>query len=71
MRIQVLKEELSKLSRTEQAELMHFMIELLAVDDFVLSQEWKAELEKREKALDEGTSIGKQLREVLSKYKES
>ena len=38
----VLKEEVPKLSREEQAELIHFMVELLAKDDFQLSEAWKA-----------------------------
>lgn len=59
MSIQILKEELSKLSRAEQAELMHFMVELLAKDNFELTPAWKAELDRREEALDKGTSVGK------------
>ncbi len=69
MTLQSLKKEVSKLSRKEQAELMHFMIELLSGDPFTLSQEWIAELDKREKALEEGASVGKPAREVLAKYK--
>ncbi len=69
MTLQSLKKEVSKLSRKEQAELMHFMIELLSGDPFTLSQEWIAELDKREKTLEEGASVGKPAREVLAKYK--
>jgi hypothetical protein len=69
MTLQSLKKEVSKLSRKEQAELMHFMVELLSGDPFTLSQEWIAELDKREKALEEGASVGKPAREVLAKYK--
>ena len=69
MSIQAIKEEVSKLSREEQAELIHFMVELLAKDDFQLSEAWKKELDRREQALDKGESIGKPAREVISKYK--
>lgn len=69
MSIQAIKEEVSKLSRVEQAELMHFMIELLAKDDFQLSEAWVEELNRREDALDKGESVGKPARGVLSKYK--
>ncbi len=68
MSIQVIKEELRKLSKAQQAELMHFMIELLASEDFELSDEWKAELARREEALDQGTSVGKPARDVIAKY---
>ena len=69
MSIQAIKEEVSKLSREEQAELIHFMVELLAKDDFQLSEAWKEELGRREQALDKEESIGKPVREVISKYK--
>ena len=69
MHIQAIKEAISKLSRVEQAELMHFMIELLAKDDFQLSEAWMEELSRREDALGKGESIGKPVRDVLSKDK--
>ncbi|MCB9291933.1 MAG: addiction module protein [Lewinellaceae bacterium] len=69
MSIQAIKEEVSKLSRTEQAELMHYMIKLLAKDDFQLSEAWKDELGRREQALDKGETIGKPAKDILSKYK--
>lgn len=68
MSIQVIKEEVSKLNRAEQAELMHFMIELLATDNFELSTSWKTELDRREEALEKGKSIGRPAKEVLAKY---
>ena len=64
MHIQAIKEAISKLSRVEQAELMHFMIELLAKDDFQLSEAWIEELSRREGGLDKGESAGKPAREV-------
>jgi len=67
MGIQALKKEVSKLSKAEQADLMHFMVELLATDGFQLSDEWQAELIRRETALEHGTSVGKPAREVLAK----
>ncbi|MEZ4995201.1 MAG: addiction module protein [Saprospiraceae bacterium] len=69
MSIQGIKEEVRKLSRSEQAELMHYMVELLAIDNFELSEAWKAEIDRREAALDSGESVGKPAREVLAKYK--
>lgn len=69
MSIQALKEEVIALSKAEQAELMHFMIELLATDNFQFSDEWQEELERREIALENNTSVGKPAREVLAKYK--
>ena len=68
MSIQAIKEEVIVLSKAEQAELMHFMVELLATDDFQLSDEWQKELERRETALENGASVGKPAREVLAKY---
>lgn len=68
MSIQEIKKEVRKLHKAEQAELMHFMIELLASDDFELSEDWKAELDRREEALDKGTSVGKPARDVIAKY---
>ena len=68
MSIKAIKEEVSKLSREEQAELIHFMVELLAKDDFQLSEAWKEELSRRVQAMDKGKSIGKPAREVISKY---
>ena len=68
MSIQAIKEEVSKLSREEQAELIHFMVELLAKDNFQLSEAWKDELGRREQALDKGETIGKPAREVIAKY---
>jgi len=44
------------------------MIELLASDDFELSEEWKAELDRLEEALDKGTSLGRPARDVIAKY---
>ena len=69
MSIQAIKKEVVALSKAEQAELMHFMVELLATDDFQLSDTWQEELERREAALENKTSLGKPAREVLEKYK--
>lgn len=68
MSIQAIKEELQQLSKAEQAELMHFMIELLASEEVDISEEWKSELDRREKARAEGHSKGKEARDVLRKY---
>ena len=68
MSIEVLKEELIKLSSIEKAEITHFMVELLTNEAFSLSEEWKKELDKREFALDNNLSIGQPARKVLEKY---
>ncbi len=68
MSIQDLKAEVSKLNKAEQAELMHYMVELLAVDEWELSDQWKAELDRRADALDEGPSVGRPAREVIAEY---
>ncbi|MDZ4682814.1 MAG: addiction module protein [Saprospiraceae bacterium] len=68
MSIQAIKEEVYKLSKTEQAELIYYMVELLAMGDFDLSGEWKAELDRREEALDKGSSIGRPAKDVIGKY---
>lgn len=69
MSVQTIKKHLSNLSRAEQAEIMHFMVELLAKDDFHLSEEWKTELNRREQALEDGTSVGRPAKSVLAKYR--
>ncbi|MEZ4887800.1 MAG: addiction module protein [Chitinophagales bacterium] len=45
------------------------MVELLAKDDFHLSEEWKTELNRREQALEDGTSVGRPAKSVLAKYR--
>ncbi|MEZ5044092.1 MAG: addiction module protein [Saprospiraceae bacterium] len=62
----LLKNALGK--KAEQAKLMHFMVELLASDDFELSEEWKAELDRREEAMDNGTAVGRPAKDVIAKY---
>ncbi|NRB46994.1 MAG: addiction module protein [Saprospiraceae bacterium] len=69
MTVQLLKEEVSKLSKLQQAELMHYLVELLTAEEFVLSEEWKGEIDRREQALNDGTSIGRPAKDVLTKYK--
>ena len=68
MSIEVLKEVLQKLNKQEQTEFMHFMVELLATDNADLSDAWKKELDRREIALNDGTSVGQTAKDVLNKY---
>lgn len=68
MTIESIKDEVIKLNKAEQAELIHFMVELLATDNFQVSKEWETEIERRSDALKAGTSVGKPAREVLAKY---
>ncbi len=68
MSITVIKEQMSKLSRKEQTELMHYMIELLASGPFELSAAWSEEIERREQSLESGTSKGKPAKDVIAKY---
>ena len=68
MSITVIKEQMSKLSRKEQTELMHYMIELLASEPFELSAAWSEEIERREQSLEIGISKGKPAKDVIAKY---
>lgn len=68
MSIQTIKNELSKLSKAEQAEIIHFMVGLLANPEEDIPNEWKSEIDKREESLKNGRSVGKSAREVLAKY---
>ncbi len=68
MSFQAIKQEVIKLDRAKQADLMHFLIELLVSEKFQLSDEWKKELADREEALKAGTSIGRPARDVIAKY---
>ncbi len=68
MSFQTIKQEIQKLDRAKQADLMHFLVELLASDTFQLSDEWKKELAVREEALKNGTSVGRPARDVIAKY---
>ena len=68
MGIEALKEELQKLTKVEQTEVMHYMVELLAGDNFKLSDAWKKELDRRKASLDDESSIDQQARDVLNKY---
>ncbi|MGB0864375.1 MAG: addiction module protein [Saprospiraceae bacterium] len=68
MGIQNIKIEVSQLPRNEQAELMHFLIDLMSNDAFLISEGWEKELNNREESLENGTSVGQPAREVLAKY---
>jgi putative addiction module component (TIGR02574 family) len=51
-----IKEEVKKLPRTEQLSLIQFIVNLLQEDDeFVLSDAWKTELDKRDEDYRNGT----------------
>ena len=51
MTIQSIKKEVQSWDKAQQADLMHFLVELLTNDQFQLSENWKNELAKREEAL--------------------
>ena len=68
MSVQAIKKEVSRLDKKQQAELMHYLVELLTDTEFRLSDEWKDELKKREQALENGTSVGRPARDVIAKY---
>ena len=68
MTIQAIKKEVQNWDKAQQADLMHFLVELLTNDQFQLSENWKNELNKREEALNNGTSVGRPARDVLAKY---
>ena len=67
MRIQTVKEKVIHLEKSEQIDLMHFMIELLSSNDFEFSENWKSEIEERIKSLENGSSIGRPARDVIAK----
>ena len=68
MTIQSIKKEVQSWDKAQQADLMHFLVELLTNDQFQLSENWKNELAKREEALNNGTSVGRPARDILAKY---
>lgn len=68
MTIQTIKGEIQNWDKTQQADLMHFLVELLANDKFEISEAWEKELDKREEAHKNGTAVGRPAREVLAKY---
>lgn len=68
MSVQSIKEEIKSWDKSQQAELMHFLVELLTNDQFQLSDNWKKELDKRTAALKNGTSIGRPAQDVIAKY---
>ncbi|MEL6719759.1 MAG: addiction module protein [Bacteroidota bacterium] len=68
MSLTAIKSSISELSPRERAELMHFMVDMLAEETLYLSENWKTELDAREIALKNGTSVGKPVRDVLAKY---
>ena len=68
MNVVAIKEEIQKWDKAQQADLMHFLVELLSNDKFQLSDTWKNELDKRMEALNNGSSSGRSARDVLAKY---
>ncbi|MEM9888922.1 MAG: addiction module protein [Bacteroidota bacterium] len=71
MNLTEVKQNIIELNSEERAELMHFMVDLMEGEVFYLSDAWKVELKERERRLEQGLSIGKPAREVLSKYVKS
>jgi putative addiction module component (TIGR02574 family) len=56
MNASTIKEEVKKLPRTEQLSLIQYIVNLLQEDnEFVLSDAWKAELDKRDEDYQNGT----------------
>jgi len=68
MTLQIVKEEVQKWEKSLQADLMHYLVELLAKEKFQISEEEKKELNKRVQSLKNGTSVGRSAKDVLSKY---
>ncbi len=59
MSVDTIKLEITKLNRRQKVEIMHFLIENVAeaeADDFELTEELKAELDRREAAVKNGTA---------------
>ncbi|MBK8565471.1 MAG: addiction module protein [Saprospiraceae bacterium] len=56
MTASTIKEEVKKLPRSEQLSLIQFIVNLLQEDnEFILSDAWKAELDKRDEDYQNGT----------------
>ena len=68
MSLQAIKKEISKLDKVEQVDLMHYLMSLLTDGTVELSPDVRAELDRREAALEAGMSVGKPAREVIAKY---
>jgi putative addiction module component (TIGR02574 family) len=68
MSLAAVKSTIVELSAQEKAELMHFLVDMLAEETLYLSEEWKEELTSRAYKLEHGISVGKPIREVLKKY---
>ncbi|MEM9888333.1 MAG: addiction module protein [Bacteroidota bacterium] len=54
MSIQTIKQEVGFLSKLEQKELLHYMIEVVAGESDELSQTWKKEIDRRIEAYKNG-----------------
>lgn len=68
MTILEIKKEVANLNKADQADLIHYLVELLTNDKFQLSEKWIEELDKREKAYRDGTSVGRPAREVIQEF---
>ena len=64
-----IKDKISKLSQSEQDEIMYFMIELNGNSDFDLSQECKEEIDRREAAHRAGKMSVRPAREVSKEWR--
>lgn len=56
---QAIKEEIAKLSRKEQAEIVHFIMDMMVREEaFVLTSELKEEIETSYRAIESGEDKG-------------
>ncbi len=65
-----IKDSFLQLSKKEQLELMHYFLQVLAFSDdcFVLSDEWKKELDRRDESFKNGNSKTIPLKDVLTQF---
>ena len=68
MTLQIVKEEVRKWDKPLQADLMHYLVELMTKEKIKISEEERIELRKRLESLENGTSVGRPAEEVFAKY---
>jgi putative addiction module component (TIGR02574 family) len=58
MSVEAIKAEITKLSHHQKVEMMHFLVDEVAggEEEFELTEEMKAELDRREAAIKNGTA---------------
>lgn len=65
-----IKDSFAQLSKIEQLELMHHFLQVISGDDddFILSEDWKSELDKRDQSYKTGASKTYSVDEALKQF---